>query len=99
MFCTGGIRCEKASAEMLNQVFKDVRQLDGGILGYFESVGGQYWNGDCFVFDRRVAVDTKLSETNIEVCFACREPLTPDEISSGKYIIGQSCPYCFENKD
>ena len=99
MFCTGGIRCEKASAEMINQGFKDVRQLDGGILGYFESVGGEYWNGDCFVFDRRVALDSNLSETDIEVCFACREPLTPDEISSRKYIVGQSCPYCFGNKN
>ena len=99
MFCTGGIRCEKASAEMINQGFKDVRQLDGGILGYFESVGGQYWSGDCFVFDRRVALDSSLSETDIEVCFACREPLTPDEKSSRKYIVGQSCPYCFGNKN
>ena len=96
MFCTGGIRCEKASAEMINQGFKDVRQLEGGILGYFESVGGEYWDGDCFVFDRRVAVDSNLNVTNVEVCFACREPLNTDEISSSKYIIGKSCPYCFE---
>ena len=70
MFCTGGIRCEKASAVMLNEGFEDVRQIEGGILGYFESVGGDHWNGDCFVFDRRVAVDSNLDETGIEVCFA-----------------------------
>ena len=99
MYCTGGIRCEKASAEMLNQGFKDVRQLDGGILGYFESVGGDYWNGDCFVFDRRVAVDSELNETNIEVCYACREPLNLDELSSKKYVIGESCPYCYDNEN
>ena len=94
MFCTGGIRCEKASAVMLNAGFEDVRQIEGGILGYFEEVGGAHWKGDCFVFDRRVAVDPELNVTNVEVCFACREPLTLEEQKSEHYIIGESCPHC-----
>ena len=94
MFCTGGIRCEKASALMLNQGFQDVRQLEGGVLGYFEEVGGAHWNGDCFVFDRRVAVDPELNVTGAEVCFACREPLTEEELNSPLYVPAVSCPYC-----
>ena len=94
MFCTGGIRCEKASAVMLNEGFEDVRQIKGGILGYFEAVGGAHWDGECFVFDRRVAVDPQLNETSAEVCFACREPLTPEEQKSEHYIIGEACPHC-----
>ena len=94
MFCTGGIRCEKASAVMLNAGFGDIRQIEGGILGYFEAVGGAHWNGDCFVFDRRVAVDPQLNETDTEVCFACREPLTPEEQDSEHYVISKTCPHC-----
>ena len=96
MFCTGGIRCEKASQLMLNEGFSDVRQLKGGILGYFEEVGGDHWDGDCFVFDRRVAVNPQLEETNTVVCFACREPLTPEEQLSEDFIIGESCSYCID---
>ncbi len=94
MFCTGGIRCEKASAIMMNEGFNNVKQLKGGILGYFEAVGGAHWNGDCFVFDQRVAVNPKLEETEVVVCFACREPLSSNEQASEDYIIGESCPYC-----
>lgn len=94
MFCTGGIRCEKASVVMLNAGFEDVRQLDGGILGYFEECGGSHWNGDCFVFDQRVALDHKLDETDVEMCFKCREPLSVVEQKSQQYVIGEHCPYC-----
>jgi UPF0176 protein len=94
MFCTGGIRCEKASVIMLNAGFTKVKQLKGGILGYFESVGGAHWNGDCFVFDQRVAVNPELNETDAVLCFACREPLSPSEQVSKDYVIGVSCPYC-----
>ena len=94
MFCTGGVRCEKASVVMLEEGFKDVRQLEGGILGYFEHAGGDYWDGECFVFDRRVAVDTQLNETKTEVCFACREPLTVGEQENEDYVLGVSCSYC-----
>ena len=94
MFCTGGVRCEKASAVMLNEGYRDVRQLEGGIIGYFEQMGGAHWNGDCFVFDRRVAVDPELNVTGAEVCFACREPLTQEELDSPLYVPAVSCPYC-----
>ena len=94
MFCTGGIRCEKASAVMLNAGFSNVKQLKGGVLGYFEECGGSHWNGDCFVFDRRVALNPQLGETDHQMCFACREPLTEEELTSEDYVIGQSCPYC-----
>ncbi|MAZ61745.1 MAG: sulfurtransferase [Euryarchaeota archaeon] len=96
MFCTGGIRCEKASSVMMQQGWSDVRQLEGGILGYFEEVGGEHWNGDCFVFDRRVAVDPALEETTTQMCWACREPLTEEEMQSEQYEIARSCPYCIE---
>ena len=94
MFCTGGIRCEKASAVMMQQGWSDVRQLEGGILGYFEEVGGDHWNGDCFVFDRRVAVDPALEETTTQMCWACREPLTEEEMQSEQFVVTKSCPYC-----
>ena len=98
MFCTGGIRCEKASLVMMDAGFTDVKQLKGGILGYFEEVGGDYWNGDCFVFDRRVAVNPELEETDVVQCYACREPLLVEEQTTGEYVIAQSCPYCSGKK-
>ena len=94
MYCTGGIRCEKASAVMINAGFEDVKQLEGGILGYFDECGGPYWDGDCFVFDQRVAVDSDLAETDIQMCFKCRELLSVDEQKSEYYVIGEHCPYC-----
>ena len=94
MFCTGGIRCEKASAIMMEAGFRNVRQLEGGILGYFEEVGGDHWEGDCFVFDQRVAVNPQLEETSVKICFACREPLSEEEQTSPDYVVGVSCPYC-----
>jgi UPF0176 protein len=76
MFCTGGIRCEKATALAEDYGFKDVWQLEGGILRYFERVGGAYWNGECFVFDHRVALDPGLNETSTAQCFRCRAVLS-----------------------
>ena len=96
MFCTGGIRCEKASAIMLEAGFTNVRQLKGGVLGYFEEVGGAHWDGDCFVFDQRVAVNPALEESDVVVCFACREPLSVEEQASPDYVIGVSCSYCID---
>ena len=96
MFCTGGIRCEKASAIMMEAGFTNVKQLKGGVLGYFEQVGGDHWNGGCFVFDQRVAVNPSLDETEVVVCFACREPLSKEEQTSPDYVIGMSCPYCID---
>ena len=98
MYCTGGIRCEKASAVMLKAGFEDVRQLEGGILGYLEECGGSHWSGDCFVFDQRVALDHQLEEAEIVMCFRCREPLSYEEQKSKRYVINQYCPYCFENR-
>jgi UPF0176 protein len=99
MFCTGGIRCEKASAIMMEAGFTNVKQLKGGILGYFEAVGGAHWDGDCFVFDQRVAVNPSLEETNVVVCFACREPLSEEEQASPDYVLGESCSYCLGRSD
>jgi len=98
MFCTGGIRCEKASAVMLNEGYEKVYQIHGGILNYFEKTGGSHWNGECFVFDRRVGVFGDLSVAESEVCWACREPLSVEQIMSPDYVRGVSCPYCIEGK-
>ena len=96
MYCTGGIRCEKASAVMLKAGFKNVKKLEGGILGYFEETDGSHWKGDCFVFDNRVAVDTELNETEHSMCFSCREPLTKQEVNSLDYKLNSYCPYCVD---
>ena len=79
---------------MLNSGFSDVRQLDGGILAYLEEFGGTHWDGDCFVFDQRVALDHNLRESEIEMCFRCREPLSLVEQESEHYVFGEKCPYC-----
>lgn len=93
-FCTGGVRCEKAGPYLETQGFKDVYQLEGGILNYFEECGGQYWNGDCFVFDHRVAVTPTLEKATAGLCFRCRNPLTVEEMQSPDYVIDVSCPHC-----
>jgi len=97
MFCTGGIRCEKASALMLKSGFSNVKQVDGGILNYFKETGGKHWNGDCFVFDDRVALNTNLQETDYILCFRCREPLNKIDIESVRYKIDEFCPYCYDD--
>jgi UPF0176 protein len=96
MFCTGGIRCEKASALMLKNGFENIKQIEGGVINYFQETGGKHWNGDCFVFDDRVALNKNLAETDYVLCFRCREPLNKEEIGSEKYKIDQYCPYCFD---
>lgn len=78
MFCTGGIRCEKAGLHLLHQGFKEVYQLEGGILGYFAKVGGAHYTGECFVFDERVAVDAYLQETGTRQCVKCQGPIKVD---------------------
>ena len=96
MFCTGGIRCEKASAYMLEQGFEEVYQLNGGILKYLEEVKQEesLWEGECFVFDSRVSVDHQLAEGNYNQCFACRRPITDEDMKSKDYKEGASCPRC-----
>ena len=96
MYCTGGIRCEKASAVMMKAGFADVKQLEGGVLDYFKETGGAYWEGDCFVFDERVALDKELNETEYIYCYICREPLSAEEKASPDFKINEHCPYCIE---
>jgi UPF0176 protein len=93
-FCTGGIRCEKAAIHMQNVGFDSVYQLEGGILKYFEEVGGAHYTGDCFVFDYRTALNPRLEATETSQCFACRAVLTPREQLSPYYVPGVSCPHC-----
>ncbi len=99
MFCTGGIRCEKASAVMLKSGFENVKQLEGGILDYFKDTDASHWDGNCFVFDDRVAVDKGLNETDYVMCYSCREPLTKEEVRSPNYKVDDYCPYCVGEKD
>jgi len=96
MFCTGGIRCEKATSYLLNAGFEDVYHLKGGILKYLEHVPKEesLWDGECFVFDQRVSVKHGLEEGIYDQCYACRHPLNPDEMKSSMYVKGESCPYC-----
>jgi len=97
MFCTGGIRCEKATSLMLEEGFEDVYHLKGGILKYLENIPKEesLWEGECFVFDQRVAVTHRLDEGQYDQCYACRHPLSPEELESNQYTKGISCPYCF----
>jgi UPF0176 protein len=99
MFCTGGIRCEKASAYMLQQGFPEVYHLQGGILKYLENVPEEesLWQGECFVFDQRVAVGHGLAPGHYELCYGCSRPITADAKNSAKYQAGISCPNCFDS--
>jgi UPF0176 protein len=90
MFCTGGIRCEKAAVHFLNHGFKDVYQLDGGILGYFKEVGGAHYHGECFIFDERVAVDTQLVQSHTRQCIACQGPIHSNADANNK----NTCSSC-----
>lgn len=99
MFCTGGIRCEKASSYMLAHGFENVYHLKGGILKYLETVNEEdsKWKGDCFVFDKRVAVGHGLKEGDWTICHACREPLAKEETELPSYEQGVSCLHCIES--
>ena len=101
MFCTGGIRCEKATALMLELGFREVYQLQGGILKYLEEVDDaeNLWQGECFVFDTRVAVDRDRAEGGYVQCHACRRPLCSDDLASADYREGVSCPKCVDSLD
>ena len=96
MFCTGGIRCEKAAPLLAREGFQAVYQLDGGILKYFEECGGAHYDGECFVFDRRVGVDAELKATGAVLCWNCQMPLTVAEQKDARYVYEQSCPHCFD---
>ena len=96
MFCTGGIRCEKAAPLLVREGFESVYQLDGGILKYFEECGGAYYEGECFVFDRRVGVDAELKATGAVLCWNCQMPVTVAEQRDARYVYERSCPRCFD---
>jgi UPF0176 protein len=99
MFCTGGIRCEKASAYMLEKGFENVYHLKGGILKYLELIPPEksLWDGECFVFDQRIAVGQGLEVGAHEQCYACRHPVSIEDQQSPKYRAGVSCPHCFDS--
>ncbi len=97
MFCTGGIRCEKAGPYMESQGFRNVLQLDGGILKYFEECGGAHYRGECFVFDQRVGLDPALQESDAAQCFKCLSPLTAEEQRDVRFVPGVSCPWCYRS--
>ena len=96
MFCTGGIRCEKASAFMLAEGFPEVYHLKGGILKYLEEVSPEQskWNGECYVFDRRVSVGHGLAVGKHTMCFNCGSPVSEDDKRHAEYEEGVSCPHC-----
>jgi len=96
MYCTGGIRCEKASAFLKNNGFNKVYQLDGGILNYIEKIdkNNSLWDGECFVFDDRVSLDSKLKPGKHLLCYACRTPITFEDTQKEDYIKGVSCHNC-----
>ncbi|MGA1217688.1 MAG: rhodanese-like domain-containing protein [Pseudomonadales bacterium] len=99
MFCTGGIRCEKAAAWMRGQGFEAVLELDGGVLAYLDAIpeAEQRWKGECFVFDERVALTGALTPGETTLCHGCRRPLTPRDRQSNSFEAGVSCPYCIES--
>lgn len=99
MFCTGGVRCEKAGPFMEQQGYQDIYQLDGGILKYFEECGDEHYTGECFVFDQRVAVDSELRETETTQCYKCQSPLTAAQQALPEYVPHRSCPYCYKTNE
>lgn len=98
MFCTGGVRCEKASILMEQKGFKYVYQIDGGVLKYFEEAGGEHWEGDCFVFDERIALNKQLEPTGAAQCHVCGFPVNIAQLNSPEYIPEISCPKCIHGQ-
>ena len=101
MFCTGGIRCEKASSYLLKIGYKDISQLDGGILNYLEvkkKDKGISWQGECFVFDNRVAINNNLDKGSYEQCYGCRHPIKKQDMKLKSYKKGATCKYCINLK-
>ena len=98
MFCTGGIRCEKASVYLKQKGFKNVFQLKGGILNYLDGVEKKdsLWKGECYVFDNRVSLKHKLKQGSFSICSGCRTPISSIEKKSNMYEKGVSCPNCYE---
>ena len=99
MFCTGGIRCEKASSHLLENGFEEVYHLKGGILNYLETIPPEEsdWDGECFIFDNRVSVTHGLKDGDTQLCYGCRWPLSDEDLQSEQYEYGISCPRCFDS--
>ncbi|GAV67787.1 LOW QUALITY PROTEIN: Rhodanese domain-containing protein, partial [Cephalotus follicularis] len=100
MYCTGGIRCEKASSFLLNKGFKEVYHLEGGILKYLEEVPKteSLWEGECFVFDKRVSVEHGLTEGSFNLCYGCKQPVSDVDMVAPEWESGVSCPHCYSSK-
>ncbi|KAF8022177.1 hypothetical protein BT93_G2354 [Corymbia citriodora subsp. variegata] len=100
MYCTGGIRCEKASSFLLSKGFKEVYHLKGGILKYLEEVpkSESLWEGECFVFDKRVSVEHGLAQGTFNLCYGCKKPVSDADMESPEWEYGVSCPYCYSSK-
>ena len=103
MFCTGGIRCEKASSYLKKIGYKNVYQLDGGILNYLDykkkfKIKKTEWRGDCFVFDNRVTVNKSLKKGKYIQCYGCRHPITESDKKLKSYVKGVSCKYCYKKR-
>ena len=98
MFCTGGIRCEKASIYLKKKGFKNVYQLNGGIINYLNTIDekNSLWKGECYVFDNRISIKHKLKQGSYSMCSGCRKPVSQNEKKSSKYVEGISCPKCHD---
>ena len=99
MFCTGGIRCEKTSVFLKKKGFKNIYQLNGGILNYLQKIKKEesLWKGECFVFDNRISLKHGLKSGTFKMCSGCRKPISPKDRKSKKYEEGVSCPSCYDN--
>ncbi|MCO5596980.1 hypothetical protein L7F22_051051 [Adiantum nelumboides] len=100
MYCTGGIRCEKATSLLMSKGFKEVYHLEGGILKYLEEIPASesLWEGECFVFDKRVSVEHGLKVGTHKLCYACKKPVNDEDMLSSDWQEGVSCPYCIHAK-
>ena len=101
MYCTGGIRCEKASSYLVDQGFENVMQLEGGIINYYlnKNKNKKMWNGECFVFDNRISINSKLLKGKYRQCYGCRSPISEIETKSPMYIRGVARPNCYNDKN
>ncbi len=99
MYCTGGIRCEKASSYLKSKGIEDVYQLQGGILKYLEEIPEEdsLWEGECFVFDQRVSIKHDLVEGKYQLCFSCQFPVSNDDLDSPFYEEGVTCENCYDS--
>ncbi|XP_059666852.1 rhodanese-like domain-containing protein 7 [Cornus florida] len=100
MYCTGGIRCEKASSFLLGKGFKEVYHLEGGILKYLEEIpeSESLWEGECFVFDKRVSVEHGLAQGTFKLCYGCKQPVSDADMEAPEWEYGVSCPHCYSSK-